>query len=157
MNHWLWRAKQKCCGRSNQSSTVPVSGLAKPDSPEPGWQRFGPIGSSAFHMQRSIARLLWLAVNQRRGVAELPAGWAHGKSMEPATIRCGEVLGDVTECLGSFFWGCPDQLILWLGARFAERTNHFERGAIHAELEVLAEFSSEKFAGKNGVLQLALL
>jgi hypothetical protein len=34
------------------------------ETPAAGWQRFGPMGGEASHLQRTIARLLWLALFQ---------------------------------------------------------------------------------------------
>jgi excinuclease UvrABC nuclease subunit len=127
------------------------------ETPEAGWQRFGPMGRSAFQFQRSIARLLWLAVNQTRGIADLPAGWAHGKSMNAVGIRCSEAIEDVSTKLESLFGGGSEQFILWLGARFSERTNQFERCAIQAEMDALTEFMAKHMANQDGVQQLALL
>jgi hypothetical protein len=131
--------------------------LAVVETPEPSWQRFGPMGGCAFHLQRTITRLLWLAVHQTRGITDLPAGWAHGKSMDAVSIGCGEAIGDVATNLESLFWGCPEHFTLWLGSRFAERTNQFERTVIQGELEVLTEFASKLLARQSNREQIALL
>src|ERR1017187_2869530 len=67
--------------------------------PGAGWQRVGPMGSSAFHLQRSISRLLWLALNPTRGFAELPAGWGRSDFMEKTSIQCGESVREVVAVL----------------------------------------------------------
>jgi excinuclease UvrABC nuclease subunit len=127
------------------------------ETPEPGWQRFGPIGSSACHLQRAMARLLWLALNPQSGVAGLPTGWAHGKFMETAAIQCGESMGEMTANLESFFWGCPDQFIAWLGSKFVKRTTRFEQAAIQSDLELLTEFGAKQLLTRKNRQQLALL
>jgi hypothetical protein len=101
--------------------------------------------------------LLWLAVNQDAGINELPAGWVHGRFMEVAILECGDAIGEVAASVESFFWGCPNQFVLWLGAKFAGRTNQFERTVIKTELETVSEFGSRlETKGKSG-RQLALL
>jgi predicted GIY-YIG superfamily endonuclease len=113
------------------------------ETPETGWQRYGPMGSNAFQLHRAMARLLWLAVNQGRGIAELPAGWVHGRFMDRALIHCGESVGEVAAQLESFFWGKPDQFISWLGSKFTERTGSFDWDVIGSELETLEEISAK--------------
>jgi hypothetical protein len=63
----------------------------------------------------------------------------------------------VTATLESFFWGCPDQFIAWLGSRFAERTTPFEQAAIQNDLELLTEFGSKQLSKATNRQQLALL
>jgi|ERR1035437_1025700 predicted GIY-YIG superfamily endonuclease len=55
------------------------------ETPAAGWQRFGPLGGNATFLQRSLARLLWLATNPGRPLTELPAGWSRGEFMETQT------------------------------------------------------------------------
>jgi hypothetical protein len=104
-----------------------------------------------------VARLLWLALNPRSGIAGLPTGWVHGKFMETTAIQCSGSVAEVTVILESFFWGCPDQFSAWLGSRFAERTTPFEQAAIQADLELLTEFGSKHLSKATNRQQLALL
>ncbi len=127
------------------------------EAPEPQWQRFGPLGGLAPHLQRTLARLLWLAINPHRSVAGLPAGWAHGRFMNSTTLPCGSTLAEVRNALETFFWGNPTQFFLWLGAKLTERTLPFERGVILSELEVLEEFATGQLAQEKDRQQLALL
>jgi hypothetical protein len=113
------------------------------ETPGADWQRFGPMGRSAFHLQRTISRLLWLALNPTRAFAELPAGWVQGDFMEKTSINCGESLREVVAVLESFFWNEADPFLLWLGSRFTARTNPFDRRAVEAELEGLKEFGTK--------------
>ena len=131
--------------------------LAVIETPEPDWQRFGPLGSGAVHLQRTLARLLWLAMNPKDGFAELPAGWAQGRFMEVATVRCGDAVGNVVANLASFFWESSDHFILWLRLQFAQRTAQFEQAAIQTELELLAEFGAKHLAKERNREQLSLL
>ena len=55
------------------------------DVPEPGWHRFGPLGSSAIYLHQTLARLLWLAANPGRALVELPA---NGRRRAKSRRRC---------------------------------------------------------------------
>ena len=131
--------------------------LAVVETPVPGWRRFGPMGNGAVRVQRALARLLWLAVDPERTIAELPSGWTQGRFMGKPLIGCGEAMAEVTAVLDAYFWGQPDQLLLWLGARFSGRTNQFERSVIQSELEVLEQFRAGRRLNGEGRQQLALL
>lgn len=127
------------------------------ETPGADWRRFGPMGSSAFHLQRTLARLLWLALNPARSFAELPAGWARGDFMETTSIQCGEAVGEVVAALESFFWNGADPFLLWLEARFAVRTHPFDCQAVEAELEGLKDFGAKQKLKEQDRRQLALL
>jgi hypothetical protein len=127
------------------------------DVPEAGWQRFGPLGSSASNLRATLLRLLWLAMNPERALAELPAGWAHGNFAGDAAIDCGPRAVEIAGLIDAFFWESPEALLFWLGSRFAARTHPFERGVIEAELEALKEFSAKRVKPGNSGGQLALL
>ncbi len=127
------------------------------ETPGAGWQRVGPMGSSAFHLQRSISRLLWLALHPTRGFAELPAGWGRGDFMEKTSIKCGESVREVVAVLASFFWNEADPFLLWLESQFTARTHPFDRRAIEEELESLKEFGAKPKRKGEDKQQLALL
>jgi len=127
------------------------------ETPGADWQRVGPMGRSAFHLQRSIAWLLWLALNPTRGFAELPAGWGRGDLMETTSIQCGGSVREVVAVLESFFWNDADPFLLWLGSKFTARTNPFDRRAIEEELEGLKEFGEKQKLKGEDQQQLALL
>ena len=91
------------------------------ETPEPGWQRFGPLGRTAVHVQRALTRLLWLVLNPARRLADLPAGWAHGRFMETTALHCGVSADEVRTAFGTFFLGKPDQFLSWLGSKLTER------------------------------------
>ncbi len=131
--------------------------LAVTEVPETGWQRYGPLGGQARQLHRTLACLLWLAMNPSRALVELPAGWAQGKFAGQAMIRCGHSAKEVARAVAAFFWEAPDGLAQWLQSQFTARTHPFERGVIAGELEHLNEFSARhRQRGKNR-LQLALL
>lgn len=131
--------------------------LAVTDVPEPGWQRYGPLGGQARHLHRTLACLLWLAINPSRAFGELPAGWAQGRFAEQAAIHFGNSAREVAKALAAFIWEAQDGLVLWLQSQFTARTHPFERTVIERELELLNEFSERhRQKGKNQ-RQLALL
>ena len=127
------------------------------DTPATGWQRFGPLGGEASHLQRTIARLLWLALNPERPLAQLPAGWMRGDFMESVSLKCGGATADTVAAMENYFWKEPSEFILWLGERFTHRTIPFERRIIESELENLKDFGAKKKVEANGGSQLALL
>ncbi len=131
--------------------------LSVAETPEPDWQRFGPLGSGAIHLQRALARLLWLALNPARGLTDLPAGWAHGRFMDTTTLHCGGLMSEVCAALETFFWGRPDEFMTWLGSKFAERVSAFERNAIQSDLEILENFGSKQPVEAENRRQLTLL
>ena len=126
------------------------------ETPGADWQHFGPMGSSAFQLQRTISRLLWLALNPTRAYAELPVGWVQGHLMERTSIKCGESVGELVGVLESFFVKEVDPLLLWLASRFAARTNPFDRQCIEAELECLKEFGAKLKLKEESRHQLVL-
>jgi predicted GIY-YIG superfamily endonuclease len=127
------------------------------DVPEAGWQRHGPLGGNAMQLQRTLACLLWLAVNPGRAFAELPPGWAQGKFAEPAAIRCGGAAEEVGMAVAAFFWQSQDGLLHWLQRRLAERTHPFERSVIAGELELLRQFAARHGLARKSRRQLPLL
>jgi len=131
--------------------------LAVTEVPETGWQRYGPLGGYARRLHRTLACLLWLAMNPSRALVELPASWAQDKFGETAIIHCGNSAKEVARAVAAFFLEASDGLVLWLQLQFAARTHPFERTVIEGELELLKEFSARhRTTGKNR-LQLALL
>jgi predicted GIY-YIG superfamily endonuclease len=131
--------------------------LAVAEVPEPGWQRFGPLGGASRYLHQTLARLLWLALNPARGCADLPAGWSKGGLAPQVMIECRESAPEVAAVLTAYFWQSPNDLVLWLGSKFSERMHPFERAVIDSELEVLAEFAARRpEVGRHGQ-QIALL
>jgi predicted GIY-YIG superfamily endonuclease len=131
--------------------------LTAVDVPEAGWRRFGPLGSSVCQSRGTLLRLLWLAMNPERSLAELPAGWTRGNFAGDAAIDCGRSAAEIARLIDAFFWESPEAFLFWLGSRFAARIHPFERGVIEAELEALKEFSAKRVLPENGGGQLALL
>jgi len=131
--------------------------LAIMEVPEPSWQRFGPLGGSSRYLHQTLARLLWLALNSNRALAEMPAGWAQGEIAPQVRIAGQKLLPEMAAALDSFFWQASDKLLPWLGLRLAGRTHPFERKVIEAELESLREFSAKHKPVMSNHAQLALL
>jgi predicted GIY-YIG superfamily endonuclease len=127
------------------------------ETPATGWQRFGPLDGEAAYLQRTIARLLWLALNPERAVTQLPTGWMRGEFMETVSLDCRGISVDAVAALEKFFWQDADEFILWLGARFTHRIVPFERRLLETELENLKEFGARKKPGESFRSQLALL
>lgn len=127
------------------------------ETPEPQWQRFGPLGGNAIYLHRTLARMLWFACNPGRGINELPAGWIQGRLMDATAVDCGIMADEALGALINFFWGSCDEFVLWLGSKFTHRILPFERALIDADLEVLKEFGGKNSSGANGRSQLALL
>src|ERR1035438_5280680 len=149
----VWPGKSKFIVWRMVDDTLEISVA---ETPAADWQRFGPLGGGAAYLQRTLARLLWLAVNGEKALSEMPAGWWSGQFMETATIKCGAAIGETTAALAGFFWEDAERFILMLGEKFSHRINPFERRVIETELESLQEFSAKKMPDEAGA-QLALL
>jgi len=131
--------------------------LGMVETPEPDWRRYGPLNGGARGMYRALARLLWLAVNPNRACTELPPGWVQGELAPRVLIDCQDTAAEIATVLAAFFWQSPDKLLLWLGARFSERTHRFERALIDSEMETLKEFAAKHERPPVAGRQLGLL
>jgi hypothetical protein len=125
--------------------------------PESGWQRFGPMGGGALHLHGTLCRLLWLAMNPARSLADLPAGWAQGRFAGTVTIQCGQSASEFARALNAFFWGAAEGFAPWLESRLSSRVHPFERAVIEAEMETLTDFAAKQKRSEAGRRQLALL
>ncbi len=125
--------------------------------PAAGWQRFGPLGGEAQHLQRTIVRLLWLAFNPGRPLTQLPAGWMRGDFMETVSLDCQGAAVETVAALEKFFWHDSNEFVLWLGARFTHRVSQFERRVLETELESLNEFGANHMPEEKCLPQLVLL
>jgi predicted GIY-YIG superfamily endonuclease len=131
--------------------------LAVTDTPEMGWQRYGPLRAGAWHLHRTLARLLWLAIHPGRAFMELPFGWARGKFADNVRIHCGDAAEKLAGVLAAFFWESPDGFAPWLESRLATRTHPFERAVIDGELETVKDLSARILQTQMNRLQMALL
>ena len=127
------------------------------ETPTAGWRRFGPLGGGAVALQRTIARLLWLALNPERPLALLPLGWMTRPSRDfHATLRSTSA-EEAAAAMEAFFWDSVDEFLPWLEVRLTGRVHPFERGVIDSELEILEEFGAKNRTNRTGRHQLALL
>jgi len=131
--------------------------LGMVETPEPDWRRYGPLNGGARGVYRALARLLWLAVNPNRACTELPPRWVQGELAPHVLIDCQDTAAEVATVLAAFFWQSPDELLLWLGARFLERTHRFECALIDSEMETLKEFAAKHERPPVAGRQLGLL
>jgi predicted GIY-YIG superfamily endonuclease len=127
------------------------------DVPEIGWERFGPLGGGAHSLHGALARLLWLALNPRRTVVELPAGWARGEMPGLASIQCGNASAEVGRVLAALFWEAPEVFAAWLAERIGVPTHPFERAILEEDLTAVTEFSARLARSGKHRQQLALL
>ena len=127
------------------------------ETPATGWQRYGPLGGWAVPLQQSLIRLLWLAINPERPLAELPAGWAQGRCMSQAELAGSGSMDEVVAALDGFFWHDASAFTAWLGPKLSPRIHPFERGLIAVDLETLQEFAQKQKPGGSHRQQLALL
>jgi predicted GIY-YIG superfamily endonuclease len=131
--------------------------LAITEVPETGWQRYGPLGGGAIHLHRTLARLLWLAMNPTRALVELPSGWARGRIAEKVTVHCAHSVEEVAEAMAAFFWGAPADFAPWLQSRVGARLHPFERALVEGDLEIVKEFAARHGQPEKNRRQLALL
>jgi predicted GIY-YIG superfamily endonuclease len=86
-----------------------------------GWQAFGPFGSGIVHLRAALIRLLWFALNPASGSTAMPAGWAHGRLGEIATISyarsCEADFHRIEMVLTPLFAGNNDGFVAWVGER----------------------------------------
>lgn len=143
--------------------------MAVTEMPEAGWRSHGPLGSGSVLLQAVLARLLWLAAHPGRGIAGLPVGWAQGRVEGSLEICRGPGTEEVMGALDGLFGfkndavpeaGGPvmagrapgtmpggqgeglDGFGDWVCSKQGAGVSAFERAAVVADLESLAEFPS---------------
>ena len=112
-------------------------GLAVTESPETGWEVFGPLGSVAPSLRKVSARLLWCALHPEAGPSRMPAGWASGRFEPTAWIEAGSLAVEAAESLQKLFSSRPETFIEWVRAKLPDGLHLFDRSAIEADLEFL--------------------
>jgi hypothetical protein len=127
------------------------------ESPQTGWQRFGPLGGGAVYLQRSLTRLLWLAINTQRPISELPHGWMRGDVAGLLRVECGTRPSEAMAALEDFFFKVPDNFLSWLGMQYSRRTVPFERLFLEGELDGLKEFGNRQPKDIEQRRQMSLL
>jgi hypothetical protein len=137
----VWQGNPKFLVWRMDGSTLELDVV---ESPQTGWKRFGPLGGGAVYLQRSLARLLWLAMNAERPISELPQGWMRGDLAGLLRVECGARASEVIATLESFFFKAPENFLLWLGTQCSRRAVPFERRFLQVELEDLKEFDDRQ-------------
>jgi hypothetical protein len=70
----------------------------------------------------------------------LPAGWARGSLGGSTTIHCGAETEVIAGRLEEVFDGQTETFCAWVRAQLKEDLHPFERTAVEADLELLADF-----------------
>lgn len=118
--------------------------LSVAEAPQHGWQQSGPLRGDAARLQRTLARLLWLAVNSTRPTSEFPAGWFRRAVPDTVAIHCGSIAEEAGSAVTAFFSPSPGDFAAWVEPFLVARTHPFDRAVIAAELENLEDFSAHR-------------
>lgn len=105
-----------------------------------GWQGAGPFGGGAFIIRAVLARLLWLAVNDQRCPADLPAGWLHGSFPEPTAVYTGAQAEEAVRHLSRFFAGASESFLDWAVSRNTAARHAIWSAVIQADVEECQKF-----------------
>jgi hypothetical protein len=111
--------------------------LAVIETPEPGWEVFGPLGSGAPFLRNVLIRLLWCAVHPQADVSGMPRGWMHGRFESFGGLDTGDLGEEIAGTLRKLFSGQPEEFVEWLRVKLPEELHPFNRAAIEADLEVV--------------------
>jgi hypothetical protein len=116
--------------------------------PATGWQAFGPFGSGIVHLRAALVRLLWLAINPSLGSTAMPAGWAHGRLGEIATItdahNSGSGRRSIEMVLSELFAGDNDRFVTWIGEQTQALEHAHDLAMRDADLETVIQFMQAK-------------
>jgi len=125
--------------------------------PPAGWERFGSLGGLAPYLHGTVVRLLWLVLHPQAGFSRLPHGWAHNRFTLPVMLACRARKAEVRLALENLFWGQSEAFPVWVLGCVGADLPAFERAALLADLEEIANFTASYRDGKPGNGQLALL
>jgi len=118
--------------------------LAVLDAAEAGWQIHGPMGAGAWPLRAALARLLWGALQPRRGLAAAPVGWFHSRRKQTARIpretAATRALGEAEARLRALFDGGAEEFAAWIRAGAPTPDCPFEVAAREADLEFVTSF-----------------
>jgi predicted GIY-YIG superfamily endonuclease len=114
--------------------------LAITESPAPDARHLGPLGSGAVFLRAVLVRLLWFAINPERGIVGMPAGWARGHLENPTIILRKSGDEEVDLRVEALFAGQIDAFCQWVRARMNEGLHPFEKAALDADLEFIADY-----------------
>lgn len=122
---------------------VAVTEIARPD-----WTVHGPIAGLVKPIRWGLGRLAWRMFNPRQSLAGLPTGWFDGQIPEPLVLDESGERGGLAEraviLLDDLFAGDGGAFWNWATEELATATNLFERTALAADLELIAEFSTRR-------------
>ena len=106
-----------------------------------GWACHGPSGRSSELLQALLARRLWCALQPGRNVGNMPVGWFAGSLPQQVLIPWATEPQpvEVSARLTAFFAGETAGFVEWLTARVPAETHPFDRLALTADLELLAD------------------
>ena len=135
-----WPGPQRFFGwRINESALE----LTVTTAVEEGWKFQGPLGTSAFVLRGSLARLLWCAIHPDRGLAGLPFGWLHIDRREIFRIPAGPSQASLHSsgmALNALFAGDAENFFAWVGEQTISVAHPFELAAREEDLETVKEF-----------------
>jgi predicted GIY-YIG superfamily endonuclease len=129
-----WPGSPRCFAWRRAGETLE---LTVTETPESGWQAFGPRGRGALLLRVVLVRLLWVAIYPGRGFVGMPAGWVQGRLEDCAAIDSGSKTDEVTAFIEKLFAGQGDAFIEWVSAQLRGDTCLFERTAVAEDLDAL--------------------
>jgi excinuclease UvrABC nuclease subunit len=110
------------------------------EKPETDTRVFGPLGSGVIYLRAALVRLIWFAVHPELGFTRMPAGWAGGHLENPTALPCGTGQEHIMAMVEDLFSGRTDAFCGWIQKKMSHDIHPFEKAAIEAELEFLADF-----------------
>jgi hypothetical protein len=116
--------------------------LAITNTPESGWQAFGPCGSSVVYFRAALVRLLWLALNPSLGSQAMPAGWWHGRLGASVTIK--STSRDVGLVLVRLLAGDTEGFVVWISERTQTLVHAYDQETRNADQETVVTFVQSK-------------
>jgi predicted GIY-YIG superfamily endonuclease len=132
-----WPAKPRFLNWRVTASTIAFSVT---EIPEPDARVFGHFGSGLFYLQAAVVRLVWFAVHPGLGFTRMPAGWAGGHFKNPTAVPCGTESEQLRVAVEDLFSGRSAVFCGWVRAKIRPDLHPFEKAAVEAELEFIANF-----------------
>jgi hypothetical protein len=125
------------------------------ETPEPGWERWGPLGAYARNLRSALVRLIWLAMSPGKSLHQMPPGWMQNQMPVAVSIGCTDV-DELKAAIGTAFWGDATVFLNWCVLKSKADRSGFERTALAKDLEVLQEFFARVRVQAN-TRQMALI
>ncbi|HEY3863118.1 MAG TPA: GIY-YIG nuclease family protein [Verrucomicrobiae bacterium] len=114
--------------------------LTVTETPAADGIQLGPLGSGAIYLRVILVRLLWFAIHPERGVAGMPAGWASGRLENPAVLYRAVDDHETRLAVEGLFAGGTEAFCQWVRGRMNASLHPFEKTAVEADLEAVAEY-----------------